>query len=130
MGLNVAPGGVGAPPGRSRIVAVGANSRNVALLTDSLAGYEVTPATDPADLDPVFTGAVAVDLVVVDTETVDDGVAALVERLLDDELTVLLLARESTPRLRESAATTRGLTFREKPLRTTALRWTVEQLLA
>jgi DNA-binding NtrC family response regulator len=109
---------------------VGANSRNVELLTDSLAGYEVTPATEPADLDPLFAGAVAVDLVVVDTESVDDGVTALVERLLDDDLEVLLMAGESTPRLRESAATTEGLTFREKPLRATDLRETVERVLA
>lgn len=130
MGSNVAPGGVGAPPGRSRIVAVGANSRNVELLTDSLAGYEVTPATEPADLDPLFGGVVTADLVVVDTETVDDGVTALVARLLDDDLEVLLIANESTPRLRENAATTAGLTFRQKPLRTTDLRETVEQVLA
>jgi len=130
MGSDVTSGGVGAPSGRSRIVAVGENSQNVELVADSLAGYEVTPATQPDDLDPVFAGAVAVDLVVVDTETVDDGVTALVEQLLDDELRVCLLAGESTPRLRESAATTDGLTFREKPLRATALRETVERMLA
>jgi len=130
MGSNVAPGGVGAPSGRNRIVAVGANSRNVELLTDSLAGYEVTPATEPAGLDPLFAGAVAADLVVVDTDTVDDGVTALVERLLDGEFEVLLMAGESTARLRESAATTAGLTFREKPIRTTDLRGTVERVLA
>jgi len=130
MGSDVASGGGGAPSRRSRIVAVGTNSRNVELMTDALAGYEVTPATEPGDLDPVFAGAVAADLVVVDTETVDDGVTALVERLLDDELAVCLLAGESTPRVRESAGATDGLTFREKPLRATDLRRTVERAIA
>lgn len=129
MGSNATSGGVGTPPSSSRIVAVGTNSRNVDLLTDALTGYEVTPATEPADLDPVFAGAVAADLVVVDTETVDDSVTALVERLLAEDISVVLLAEEASPAVRTDAAAVDGLAFREKPVRSADLRTMVGDAL-
>lgn len=129
MVTNVASGEDKTPDGGRRVVVVGANSRNVKLVTDALAGYEVTAATRPAELDPVFAGATFADLVVVDTKAVDAGVSALVERLLGAGTRVLLLARESTPQLREGAKMTAGLRFREKPLRTTDLQSTVEEVL-
>ena len=129
MVTNVASGKGKSPGDGRRVVVVGANNRNVELVADALADYEVTAATRPSELDPVFAGTMAADLVVVDTEAVDAGVSALVERLLGEGTRVLLLARKSTPQLREGAEMTAGLRFREKPLRTADLRTTVERTL-
>lgn len=130
MKPNAASGGADASFDTRRIVLVGDSSGNVELMTEALSGYEVTPATSAADLNPVFAGAVAVDLVIVDARTVDEGVAALVESLADEEFPVLLLSEEPSPAVRRNAAATEGLTFREKPLRPTDLRMTVEDALS
>lgn len=122
MGSTFSSGGVGTLPETDRVVVVGENSRNVGVMTDALAGYEVTPATSPEQLNPVLSGSLPTDLVVVDTHTVSDDVAALVETVLDRELSVVLLANESSPAIRRAAAGTEGLTFREKPVRSAALR--------
>ncbi|MFB6220674.1 MAG: hypothetical protein ABEH90_04475, partial [Halolamina sp.] len=62
---------------------MGENSRNVALMTDALAGYTVTAAMSPEELNPVLSGALPAKLVVVDTDTVSDDIIALVETMLD-----------------------------------------------
>lgn len=122
MGSTFASGGLGTLPETDRVVVVGENSRNVDLMTDALAGYEVTAATSPEELNPVLSGALPAGLVVVDTDSVTDDVVALVETVLDADLPVVLLAEESSPVLRREAAETEGLVFREKPVRSAALR--------
>ncbi|MFB6220675.1 MAG: hypothetical protein ABEH90_04480 [Halolamina sp.] len=99
-------------------------------MSEALAGYEVTPATSAADLNPVFAGGVGIDLVIVDTRTVDERVAGFVESLADGEFPILLLSEEPSPTVRQNASETDGVTFREKPLRPAALRTTVENVLS
>lgn len=108
---------------------MGDSSRNVELMAEVLADYELTEATSAGDLNPVLSGAVAADLVIVDTETVDDGVAALIEGLVDERFPVLLLSEETSPTVRENAEAIDDLSFREKPLRGADLRMTVDRLV-
>ena len=108
---------------------VGETRRNVTGLSDALAGYAVTAVTSPAQLNPVLSGTLPADLVVVDTDGVSDDVTALVETLLAESLPVVLLAEHGSPRIRQAAAETEGLTFREKPLRSSDLRTTVSERL-
>ena len=122
MESKSASGGVGTLADTSRVVVVGENSRNVGLMTDALAGYEVTAVTAPAELNPVLSGALPACAVVVDTETVTDDVTALVEGVLQRDLRVVLLAGEASPGVREDAIATEGVVFREKPLRSADLR--------
>lgn len=130
MGSKSASGGVDPLSGRERIVVVGENRRNVTLMTDALAGYALTTVTSPEQLTPVLSGALPAGLVVVDTDTVSDDVTVLVETLLDEAFSVVLLAEEASPRIRQAAAETEGLTFREKPLRSTDLRTVVSEKLS
>lgn len=125
MGSKSTSGGVGALADTNRVVVVAENSRNVDLMTDALAGYEVTAATAPEELNPVLSGSVPAGAVVVDTDTVSDDVIALIDSVLERELPVVLLADEASPTIRRDAAATDGLTFREKPLRSPDLRATV-----
>jgi len=129
MELKSTSGGVGTLTGTDRIVVVGTNSRNVDLMTDTLAGYEVTAVTAPPELDPVLSGSIPTSAVVVDTETITEDVTALVDSVLDRELPVVLLAREASPAIREDAAATEGLSFREKPIRSADLRTVVTDAL-
>lgn len=73
---------------------MGENSRNVDLITDALAGDEVTAATTPEELNPVLSGSLPAGAVVVDTETVTEDVTALVESVLDRDLPVVLLSQD------------------------------------
>jgi len=129
VGSKSAPSGLGTLSGGERVVIVGDNSRNVSLLSDALAGYAVTTVSSPEQLTPVLSGALSADAVVVDTQTVTDDVTALVETVLERGLPVVLLASESSPRVRHAAAGTEGLRFREKPLRSTDLRAIVGETL-
>lgn len=129
MGSKSASGRVGALADTNRVVIAGESSRNVELMTDALAGYEVTAATSPEELNPVLSGALPAGAVVVDTETVTKDVTALVDSVLDRELPVVLLSREASPAVREDAAATEGLAFREKPLRSADLRTAVREAL-
>ncbi|GAB7093991.1 hypothetical protein JCM30237_11430 [Halolamina litorea] len=129
MGSKSASGGVGTLADTNRVVVVGENSRNVDLMTDALAGYEVTAATAPEELNPVLSGTLPVGAVVVDTETVSEDVIALIDGVLERELPVVLLAGEASTVVREDAAATDGLTFREKPLRSPDLRSAVGDAL-
>jgi DNA-binding NtrC family response regulator len=129
MGSNSTTGWMDSPPHSGRVVVVGDCRRNIEVMAESLSHYDTAPATSAGDLNPVLAGAVAADLVVVDTDEVDEPVTALLERLVDEEFRVLLLSRESTPRVRENAAATGRVTFREKPIRATDLRMTVERVL-
>lgn len=129
MKSNAGSGWAGPPLDSSRVVVVGDSSRNVKLMSEALAGYDVTAATSAADLNPVFAGAVAIDLVIVDTRSVDEAVAGLIECLADEEFPVLLLSGKPSLSVRETAAATDGMAFREKPLRPTDLRMTVERVL-
>lgn len=130
MGSKSASGGVDSLSARDRIVVVGENRRNVTLLSDALAGYAVTTVTSPEQLNPVLSGTLPAGLVVVDTDTVSDDVTALVETLLDEALSVVLLAEDASPRIRRAAAETEGFTFREKPLRSSDLRTVVGEQLS
>lgn len=129
MGSKSVAAGVGAPSATERVVVVGSNDRNVALMTDALAGYEVTAATSPDELDPVLSGALPANLVVVDTESVSEDVTALVERVLDEDIEVVLLSEEASPAVRTDAAAVDGLAFREKPVRSADLRTMVGDAL-
>lgn len=129
MGSQSTSGGVGTLTDTSRIVVVGTNSRNVDLMTDALAGYEVTAATAPEELNPILSGALPTGAVVVDTETITEDVTALVDSVLDRGLPVVLLAQEASPTVRADAAATEGLAFREKPIRSADLRTAVNDAL-
>ena len=129
MGSKSTSGGVGTLADTNRVVVVAENSRNVDLMTDALAGYEVTAATAPEELNPVLSGSLPTGAVVVDTETVSEDVIALIDGVLERELPVVLLAREASTTVREDAAATEGLTFREKPLRSPDLRAAVGDAL-
>jgi DNA-binding NtrC family response regulator len=122
MGSKSASGGVGALPGTERVVIVGENNRNLQVMTEALAGYSVTAATSPEQLNPVLSGALPASLVVVDTDAVTEDVQALVERVLDEEIEVVLLSEEPSPEGRNAAASVDQLMYREKPLRSTDLR--------
>jgi DNA-binding NtrC family response regulator len=122
MGSKYASGGVGALADTNRVVVVGENSRNVDLMTDALAGYEVTAATAPEELNPVLSGSLPAGAVVVDTETVTEDVTALVEGVLDRDLPVVLLSQDAPAAVRQDAAATEGVEFREKPVRSADLR--------
>lgn len=129
MGSKSTSGGVGTLADTNRVVVVGTNSRNVDLMTDALAGYEVTTATAPEELNPILSGALPTGAVVVDTETITEDVTALVDSVLDRDLPVVLLAQEASPTVREDAAATEGLAFREKPIRSADLRTAVSDAL-
>lgn len=129
MGSNTAAGWTSVPLDTSRVVVVGDSSRNVELMAEVLAEYQITPATSAGDLNPVLSGGVTADLVIVDTGTVDAGVAALIESLVDERFPVLLLSEETSPTLRENAEVIEELSFREKPVRAADLCRTVDRIL-
>lgn len=123
------PASVGALAEGGEVVIVGENSRNAEILSESLSGHDVSTVTDTTELD-MRLGENAVDAVLVDTERVSDAVVDLVRSVLDRSISVVLLSKQSSPRIERSAATTEGLTFAEKPVRSDELRAVVDDVRA
>jgi CheY-like chemotaxis protein len=122
MGSKSASGSVGALPESDRVVIVSENSRNAAMMGESLPGVSVDTVVPGEARDSIGASTSHVDAVVVDTDTVTEDVTALVEGVLNRELPVVLLSQEAPAAVREDAAATDGVEFREKPVRSADLR--------
>jgi DNA-binding NtrC family response regulator len=122
MGSKSVSGWAAGPRAIERIALISTNERNVDMMAEALPEYDHVVATKPSDLNPVMTGSIETGLVVVDTENVTDDVTALLKSLHERELPVLLLAKNIDASLREQVVKTRGMAFKEKPVRADGLR--------
>lgn len=122
MGSKSVSGWAASQPLADRIALVGSNEGNVDLMAEMLADHNLVTAATPDELDPVLSGTVDAGLAIVDTHSVSDDVTALVGALRERDVPVLLLANDAPSEVRERAAATDGIAYRDKPVRADDLR--------
>lgn len=115
-----------------RVVTVGMDVENAALLEDTAGAHEyvLESVTSSDGIDALLADARSVSLAVVDVTSVTTRVQRLCQELHEQEVPVLLLTANLSPSFESRLRHTPGLTVRQKPTRQTELVQLVRSLSA